>query len=203
MTYTTKTMAALRLDEAPAWQDRADRTPVPMVDWGKDHWRLLQHVEVRIMDYQSLIGWDHIQVSRRNWPMLYAARRYGLDPSSDGADYGLRLRRAGGETRIHAGHCEVDALMDLVAEGVLTLQMPRRAKNGDYFCKPNGRKIPDSPSPSLVTGAAEWALMPWARFSLTAKGRKLTSAFREYRQTVEGATFSGFSDYLEAKGLLS
>jgi hypothetical protein len=93
--------------------------------------------------------------------------------------------------------------MDLVTNDLVVITMPRSDEGGDWFLKPNGQPIEDGPSPKFVTGRAEWELMPWARFSLTAKGRTLTSALREYRQTCEEAAFFGFSDYLEAKGMPS
>src|ERR1044072_1921100 len=118
--------------EGPQWQDRPDRERDGPDRWGKSHWALLGNVDERMVKWHGLLNWDHIQVSRKHWPMLYAARKtaqVGFGPSKDGAEYGLRLKPSAHDDRavILADHCEVDALMDLVDAGlVIELQVPRK-----------------------------------------------------------------------------
>lgn len=184
--------------QPPQWRDRDGRQHIPMEQWGKDHWSLLAFVENRTVDHKGAMDWNRVTLSRRNWPNLYATRQYGrLTPiEQDSADrYGLRLKRTDPDTpNVLYGHCEGDALMDLVDHGLVTIQMPRPDADGDYFLKPNGQPLTgeDYPSPKFVTGLAELTLMPWAKFALTDTGRHYNDALRAHKAT-EGATWSNFT----------
>ena len=184
--------------QAPEWQNREGRTPVGMESWGKDHWSLLGYVETCTVDGSGRIEWERLTLSRRNWPMLWSARRdahlIGSD-TRDAADvYPLRLKRVNDQAVTHAGHCEGDALMDLVDAGLVTIEMPRVNSDGTHYLKPNGRPLAgeDAPRPGWTTGLTEWGLMPWARFALTASGRAIANQLRDHMAT-DGATWSNFT----------
>lgn len=197
MTHLAELMSA-----APEWQTREGREQITPDRWGKDHWSLLGYVETREVDYDGRIDWRRLTLSARNWPMLYAARDYnaalgrytgdlGYDDAAD--RYGLRLRRINDKPVTLYGHCEADALMDLVDAGLVTLTMPGVSEDGEYFLKPNGRPLDgeDDPRPGLMTGHTEWKLMPWARFRLTELGREVANELRAHKAT-DGATWSNF-----------
>lgn len=180
--------------DGPQWQDRPDREHIPPERWGKSHWMLLLHVDERIVKWHGLINWDKIQVSRKHWPMLHAARKtaqYGFDPSKDGAEYGLTLKSdEHGRAVLLEDHCEVDALMDLVDSGLIVLQMPRVSASGQSYLRPDGHALND-PSPSdLLTGHVEWLLMPWAKFGFTELGWKVAAELRRHKG--EGGRYDTF-----------
>lgn len=173
------------LTRAPEWRDRTGRTAIPMRRWGLDHWSLLLYVETRVTDCRGQLDWNHLTLSRRNWPMLHAARNpWESDSSEDAADaYGLRLRplRHPGIFETMKGHCEADALMDLVEAGLVTIQMPPVSSTGNSYLRPDGHAL-DEPSPKgLITGHTEWLLMPWARFRLTEYGWTVAEKLRRFK----------------------
>lgn len=169
--------------EAPQWRDRTGRTPIPRERWGTDHRSLLLYVESRVTEYQGRIDWNHLTLSRRNWPMLCAARnRYESVGSEDAADrYGLRLKAADGTVETAKGTCEGDALMDLVDAGLVEIEMPPISSTGRSYLRPDGHAM-NMPSPAEpVTGHVEWLLMPWARFKLTNRGWELAGSLRRHK----------------------
>lgn len=181
--------------EGPQWQDRPDRDHTGPHLWGKDHWALLGFVDSRIVNYHGLLDWDHVQVSQRHWPMLWAARksvRYGLGvPSKDGAEYGLRLRPdETGRALLLENHCEVDALMDMADAGLLTITMPPVSSSGQSYLRPDGHALNDPSPRDLVTGHIEWLLMPWAKFGLTERGWQVSAALRRHKG--DGGKFAEF-----------
>jgi len=178
--------------EAPQWRDRADRISVPMARWGVDHWSLLTYVEARWGDHHGLISWDRLTLSRRNWPMLWAARNPWAEPDrADAADmYGLRLKGPDGAMEEVKGCCEGDALMDLVENGLVVIEMPPVSPTGKSYLRPDGHALNDPTPAEPVTGRVEWALMPWARFTLTDKGSELAASVRRFRGT--GGSYGTF-----------
>lgn len=196
------------LSEGPEWHDREERLKITPDRWGKDHWSLLVFVEEGTVDRKGKLDWRRMTLSARNWPMLWAARdaprfaghaptpgRY-TDMKGDAADkFGLRLKHVDGKPVILYGHCEGDALMDLVDAGLVTIAMPAASEDGESYLAPSGRPIPDKEAPvpaDLTTGMVEWGLMPWARFSLTARGRSVANDLREHK-SADGATWSNFT----------
>jgi hypothetical protein len=182
----------MKVDNSVEWQMRLARQAVPMRRWGKDHWSLFGFVETREVDHHGLINWKRVVVSARNWPMLYALSGF-LPNGQDAADrYGLRLKGADGGVERVLDLCEVDALMDLVDEGLVTITMPQPDKDGDYFLKPNGRPLmgEEYVSPKFVTAMAEWELMKWASFRLTPKGREVADQLRGHKAA--GGTWFSF-----------
>jgi len=196
------------LAEGPKWQDREERMRITPDRWGKDHWSLLYFVETEVAEHKGKIDWRRVGLSARHWPMLWAARdnpRFaGHEPtpgrytsmSGDAADkFGLRLKHVDGKPVTLYGHCEGDALMDLVDAGLVTIEMPPVSEDGESYLASNGRPIPDKEAPvpaDLCTGMVEWQMMPWARFRLTERGRLVANELREYRSE-DGATWSKFS----------
>lgn len=183
------------LTEAPEWRDRRNRKSIPMHRWGKDHWSLLAYVETRATSYCGQLDWNHLTLSRRNWPMLYAARKpYGSSFGEDAADlYGLRLKplRHPGVFETVKGHCDADALMDLVEAGLVRIEMPPVSPTGRSYLRPDGHAL-NEPSPEgPVTGHLEWLLMPWARFRLTDPGWKVAGELRRF--LADGGTVGAFA----------
>ena len=184
---------------APRWRDRPDRTPVPMAQWGRDHWSLLAYLETRDVDHGGQIGWEHLTLSAAHWPALYAARRGPLDlHSADAAQaYPLRIKDENGEDSIAEGHCEGDALADLVDHGLVAVDMPAPSADGTAFVRPGGRPLPDAgPLPGLLTGYAEATLAAFARYRLTADGRRLAAQLRAH--LAAGQSTSTFTPKLTA-----
>jgi hypothetical protein len=192
---TDMTQLAELMNAAPEWQAREDREQIAPERWGKDHWSLLGYIENVEVDHHGRITWDRLTLSQKNWPMLWAARNpHSSLGGGDAADmYGLRLRRVNDEPVTLYGHCEADALMDMVEAGLVTITMPGVSEDGEYFLKPSGRPLDgeDDPRPGLMTGHTEWMLMPWARFRLTEKGREIANELRAHKAN-DGATWSSF-----------
>lgn len=180
----------------PQWRDREGRERVSHERWGGDHWSLLARVEGRAVDHHGRIDWNTILVSRRNWPMLWAARNpWERQPPWDAADrYGLRLKPAlpshSRIANILPNHCGADALMDLVDHGLVAIEMPPLSETGRSYLRPDGIALNDPLPEDPLTGAVEWALMPWARFSLTEHGWDVASRLRRFKSRNEYAQFS-------------
>ena len=171
--------------EGPQWHDRPDREHVTPERWGKTHWSLLGRVDERVVNWHGGIDWDKIGVSQRHWPMLYAARKttqYGLGGSKDGAEYGIFLKpNENGRAVVLPDHCEVDALMDLIDSGLVTLQMPKLSSSGLSYLRPDGHALNDPSPRDLLTGHVEWLLMPWAKFGMTELGWDVSAALRRHK----------------------
>lgn len=181
--------------EGPQWQDRPERERIGPERWGKSHWSLLGYVDERVVNWHGLLDWDKVQVSRKHWPMLYAARKtaqIGFGPFKDGAEYGLRLKPPahGDHGVILADHCEVDALMDLVDAGLVTVDMPKVSQTGQSYLRPDGHALSDPSPRDLLTGHVEWLLMPWAKFGLTERGWQVAAALRRHKGA--GGVFARF-----------
>lgn len=180
------------LNGAPQWRDRPGRNSIPMERWGQDHWALLVLIDVRATDHHGLVDWNKLTLSRKNWPMLWAARNpYATAPAKDAADeYGLRVRTSDGGQMTLLNCCEGDALMDLVEAGLVTIDMPPVSPTGRSYLRPDGHALSDPSPQDLLTGRTEGSLMPWARFGLTPHGRELASAVRQHR--AEGGAYRTF-----------
>lgn len=180
------------LSGPPEWRDRPDRPGIPHLRWGKDHWGLFGFVEDRVRRYKGGIAWDHVTISRSHWPMLYAAKR--IDPGGEDAaeKYGLRLApmRHPGIFETMKGVCEADALMDLVDEGLVTIEMPPLSATGKSYLRPDGHALNDPSPGEPVTGHTEWLLMPWARFGLTDRGWNVATALAQHK--ADGGRFVQF-----------
>lgn len=178
---TTRSLEEIQQD-GPQWQERTGRERVAMARWGRDHWSLLIYVDERVVNWHGLLDWNQVQVSQRNWPMLWGARVYGHSDPKDGADYGLRLKPdEDGRPVVLAEHCQVDALMDLIDEGLVTLRMSAISASGQSFLRPDGHAL-STPTPhGLITGHVEWLLMPWAKFGLTERGWGVSAALRRHK----------------------
>jgi hypothetical protein len=188
----------MEIDNSVEWRMRSGWTHITPDRWARDHWSLLAYVETREVDHHGLIDWKRITVSARNWPMLYALSGF-IANGQDAADkYGLRLKHGNGDVKQVLGLCEMDALMDLVEAGLVTITMPKADKDGDFFLKPNGRPLlgEDYEKPKFATGMAEWSLMKWAAFRLTPKGREVANRLRAHKAT-EGAMWSDFDPGME------
>ena len=171
-------------NKPPQWRDRPNRERIPHERWGHDHWSMLVLVEECAVKASGQIDWDRLTLSRRNWPMLWAARNPWETPSAqDAADrYGLRLKpvRHPDVDEILAGYCEVDALMDLVDEELVVIEMPPVSATGRTYLRPDGNGLNNPTPQEPVTGRVEWALMPWASFNLTDRGWRVAAELRRH-----------------------
>lgn len=190
--------------ERPQWRDREDREHISHERWGRDHWSLLAHVESRAVDDSGRIDWNQITLSRRNWPMLWAARNpWATQPVWDAADqFGLRLKPIGHAriSNILFGHCGADALMDLVDHGLVAIEMPPVSRTGQSYLRPDGIGLNEPLPHEPVTGTVERALMPWARFSLTDRGWDVASRLRRFKSGNEYEQFSMPGELVDAAG---
>lgn len=182
------------LNATPQWRARPGRSSIPMNRWGEDHWGLLAYLDHCAAERQGGIEWHKVRLSRRNWPMLWAARDpYATVPGEDAADaHGLKLAAPVETLR---GYCEADALMDLVEHGLVVIEMPPVSITGASYLRPDGHAL-NRPSPDEpVTGEVEQALMPWARFTLTPQGQTLADAV--WRHSLDGNALAEFTPGLE------
>lgn len=186
----TRTLEEIQ-QEGPEWTDRPGRERVDVDRWGKDHWFLFSMIDERAVNWHGQMDWNRIQVSQRNWPMLWAVRMHGMSDPKDGADYGLRLKPSDdGRVPLLEGHCQVDALMDLLDAGLVTLEMPKKSASGRSYLRPDGHAL-NYPSPrDLVTGHVERLLMPWVKVCLTDEGWRVSAALRRHKGS--GGLFAEF-----------
>jgi hypothetical protein len=173
------------------WQN-ASTSPVPVKRFGKDHWSTLAYIETRIVDYRGVLSTDHMRISSRRHPMLLAMkpRARVLGATSDGADYPTRLKSetVNPETGLFESenlpeHDDYDCVDDLIAAGLLTVDLPR-IKNGvfvDAYDKPcvdiDGAVI----RADFVTDVVEQTLMAEATFKLTPKGQAVMAELRAFK----------------------
>jgi hypothetical protein len=155
-----------------------------MSRWGRDHWSLLAYLETRDVDYGGHVDWDQVTLSAANWPALYAARSGPVDewPVDAAQAYPLQIKDEAGADAVAHGHCEGDALADLIDHALITVRMPATSPDGSAYLRPDGRPLPeDAPRPGPVTGFTELTLMAWAGYRLTPAGRRLAGQLREHR----------------------
>jgi len=171
---------------------RLERVPVPMDRWHKDHWSMLAYLEVGEVDYHGIVDWDHVRVSEKNWGGVYKARsgwaRSNFD--KDGADYGLRVRGEGNLILRQMGHCEVDAIMDMVDAGLVVIELPKLAKSGDYYLKPNGTPLSRPGDPDPADEPDDMDLLPYSAFRLTERGREIENRLRKHK--ADGQNYGTF-----------
>lgn len=181
------------LAEDPEWQDREDRQHLAHERWAKDHWETFAFVGHCVRTGHGQIDWDRVMVSRRNWPMLYSAKRRPPLGTEDAAEkYGLRVKSLDhpGEYEVLKGLCQADAIMDMVDEGLVTITMPPTSSTGNSYMRPDRHAL-NEPSPrEPVTGHTEWLLMPWARFGLTDRGWTVDMELAKHRDA--GGRYASF-----------
>lgn len=79
-----------------------DGTPVPVLQWGKDHWSTFAYVETRIVDHSGWVDARHLRGC-----------------NGDASEYPTRLIGLRGEPVDLYGHDDVNCLTDAVAAGFL------------------------------------------------------------------------------------
>lgn len=50
------------------------KRPVPVSEWGKDHWSTLTYAEVRAVDHRGRIGKEHMRCDAGRHPLLVSSR---------------------------------------------------------------------------------------------------------------------------------
>lgn len=175
----------------PASWQAADHTPVPVADWGKDHYSTLAYVDCRTVDHKGRLDHDHMRCSGLVHPVLLSAKRRGStvgSGSSDGREFPTRLRGGAGL----AGHDDYSCLDDMLAAGLLTVAMPTPRAGGGWD-DANGKTVEGGHAvdPALLTGLAEASLMHAAVWALTPTGRDVAGRLRTHKAA--GGNFAGFA----------
>ena len=186
---------------APSWE-LPPATPVPMRQWGKDHWTTLAYIETRITDYRGMLDHDHLRCDNQRHPAFRAAKRRAtaIGSSVDGGQYPTRLKTGAPDdagvwgTVELPGHDDYDCIADLIREGLLEVLMPQPNHDWSIFTDAWDRavRLPDGHplnryqageliSPTYVTGLSEAWLMTAASYSLTDKGRAIAAELSAHR----------------------
>jgi hypothetical protein len=173
-------------------------TSVPAVDpvmFGKDHWSTFAYVETRCVDYKGVLDGDHMRCHGARHPMLAGAgRRAGVIGGADGAPYPTRLKRAGDGSPVElSDHDDYDCIDDLIACGLVSVEMPKADLEADCFIDVRGRCIVidgEKLSPYMLTGMGEGLLARFAHFSLTDRGVVVAGQLRAHK--AGGGNFAGF-----------
>ncbi len=93
--------------------------PVPMDDWGKDHWSFLGYIHSRCVEYKGVLDENHLRANPERHPFI--ERSYHLTDHSWDPKYGTRLKGFfEDETRILPWHDDMDCLDDLEIAGLVT-----------------------------------------------------------------------------------
>lgn len=88
-------------------------SPIPMSEWGKDHWSTLAYVETRCVDHDGKLDGDKMRCNWRLHRTLIG--RMQLQAGMNGEKYPTRLRQ--GDV---LGHDDWSCLEDMVSAGLLT-----------------------------------------------------------------------------------
>lgn len=86
----------------------ASRKPVPMKDWGKDHWSTFAYIETRVVDHSGVVHNAHLRCSPQRHPGHAHAGSRGRTPPTRLAD--------GKEKRYHD---DWDCIEDMVEAGLV------------------------------------------------------------------------------------
>lgn len=192
MSYAMRTVST---QEPISWQVN-NQEHVPVNRFGKDHWTTFGYIETRIVDYVGLLNLDHMRIDQGRHPMLATMRPrrlagFDLSFTATGDNqYPTRLKseapnsETGRFTMVNLdNHDDYDCVDDLVAAGLLEIEMPT-IKDG-VFVNSNGGVCRDQDGKAiradLVTGMMEQILMANAHFVLTPRGQAVASEYRAWR----------------------
>lgn len=111
---------------------RAGRTaPVPVAQFGKDHWSLFGYIETRIVDCRGAVDARHMRTD----PDLHP----GLAVNGDGANYTQKYPTKLARSEELADHDDWDCADDLVEAGLL--DDTGTGINRRYALTPLGKKV--------------------------------------------------------------
>ena len=169
--------------DLPVWRTTSN-PPVPVTEFGKDHWSTLAYIETRIVDHGGLLMADQMRCHSGRHPMLAAARRRSLLDDSDGSQYPTQLKNGKLED-----HDDYDCADDLIAAGLLEAHMSRPHPDGRaVYITHNGAVVTrkmlngmDVPSPYFTSGMDELVLMAVAVFTLTPEGQRVAGQLRAHK----------------------
>jgi hypothetical protein len=183
--------AAMGHVEGPAEWPVVGADRVPVGEFGKDHWSTFAYVETRTVDYDGQLSHDQMRCNPNRHPMLHAAKRRGM-LFDRGVDKEYPTRLLGGIERYD--HDDYDCLDDLVAAGLLAVEMPQRGEHTGWWGIPGTRRaIPasaDVDTDMPLTGLTEQVLSAYARWSLTPKGVEIAAILRKHK--ADGGTWAQF-----------
>ncbi len=151
--------------------------PVPLSDWGRDHWSTFGYLETRVVDYGGVLNVEHMRCDPRLHPSF--SNRANRDVRADTP----RTRLAGDRT-IEA-HDDWSCVEDAIELGLVSL-------------------VGSEASPAEIRGALRapanvaWRRNPpdefmpgrSPRFALTERGQKAAAALRAHKGA--GLSFSTF-----------
>lgn len=186
---------------APTWQIDESRTPLNPALFGKDHWSTLAYIETRIVDYRGILSPDHMRTDADRHPFMQAAktRQFGF-PSGNTDKYPTKIKasyEAGSDGKFGtleiANHDDWDCIEDLIAAGLVTVQMP--VADGAVFRDVTGKVVRERAGntviePGFVTGLTEHDLMLRASFQLTDEGQRVAGELRAHKGN--GGNFHSF-----------
>lgn len=201
------TIAPGAFDPTPTWQT-SDVKRIPIERFGRDHWSTFIYVEIRVVDYKGMLDPDQVRCSPSLHPMLVRVGRRKQFAMHEAQEHPTRLktpaRRDDGKwgTEEIAPHDDYCCLDDLVAAGLLRVEMPHPAADIDVYLDAAGRRIgprmfgDEPPRPSLLTGMEEQRLMAAARWFLTPLGHAVAGQLRRWKS--DGGVFHQFEPDMAA-----
>ena len=91
-----------------------NRVPIPMTEWGKDHWSTFAYIETRIIDYKGVVDFQHLQCNANRHPQFQPTTNLGSN--RDGSAYSIRLK---GRELPGPDYDEWDCIADMEQLGLL------------------------------------------------------------------------------------
>lgn len=179
--HTVRTAAGAHPPPPPSWPTLGDRPPVPVEQFGSDHWSTFAYVETRAVDHHGILDHDRMRCDADRHPILATAGRVNSARGlTSRQKYPTRLRSTAEAPVELADHDDYDCLDDLVAAGLLTVTMPTPEADGGWFVDAAGHAVPDI-HPRFVTGLIEQQLAAHAAWALTERGRAVAAALRAHK----------------------
>lgn len=90
--------------------------PIPVEQFGKDHWSTFAYIETRVVDYGGVLANPNMRTDASRHPKFMAR-----NSAQGGAEYPTRLRGEAEQT----DHDDWDCLLDAQEAGLLTIMSPR------------------------------------------------------------------------------
>lgn len=90
--------------------------PIPMAEWGRDHWSTLGYLETRCVDHGGAVSGLHMRTDVALHPNMGPTEVVGFARQIDGAKYATRLR---GGAAVAFPHDDWSCLDDAEASGLV------------------------------------------------------------------------------------
>ena len=138
------------------------KQPIPMSDWGKDHWTTLAYVETCVVDQHGYLDSRRMRSADERYPTRLAG--FSRDPQ-----------------RAVANHSDWDCVQDFIVAGLVMPAEGTTAKGRLPFKEFEARAA------KLATAAARYQQ---TRFALTEQGIVVCAALRAHK--ARGGNFAEF-----------